>query len=409
MSRRRPRHAASLGLALSAVAALMSCSRAVERRPPPPAEFLVSAEDSSFWITSGPEGVHVRGSPILLARYDGRFYEVYSADDDYSFENALLVGTRLYRRDILSGDSALVFADTAVPSEAVRYARAHPGERRVGPDEEVDPDAPTSATAEVDVLEVFGPYLSYEYRADMTIPGRRPSRTTRQGVIDLRTGRQRTLADLFGAPAAKRLIAEGRRAYDSARRNALESRGSDARDRAALAALAHRTFDERSFNVIAVDGKPSVTFVVPGSGEGPEGADVPLEPIDASPTAWWSTIANQLPSSADESDVWRRPTYTVRAFDDSATSLARMLLTDTAGRAWPIGVVGGPIHRIDWLDSPPIAAPERAALKKAFDDAGSYDEGRRIAALPMGVFRHAAMSLTPVTPVRHARRRARRP
>src|SRR5947208_1365675 len=107
MFRRWPRRAASARLALAAAAAIAGCVGSMDRRSPPPAEFLLSAEDSSFWITAGPEGVHVRGSPILLARYDGRFYEVYSADDDYSFENALLVGTRLYRRDILSGDSAL--------------------------------------------------------------------------------------------------------------------------------------------------------------------------------------------------------------------------------------------------------------------------------------------------------------
>src|ERR1043165_4034189 len=148
MSPRLVRAWVASSLALTGVAVACARGSLALRRPAPAAEFLVSAEDSTFWVTSGDSGVQVRGSPILLARYGGRFYEVYAADDDYSFENALFVGQRLYRRDILSGDSVLVYADTAVPALALRYARAHPDERRLGPDEDVEPDAPTSSTAE---------------------------------------------------------------------------------------------------------------------------------------------------------------------------------------------------------------------------------------------------------------------
>jgi hypothetical protein len=64
--------------------------------------------------------------PLVLAKYDGRFYEVYAADDDFSYSDALLLGERVYRRDLLSGDSVLVFSDTTVPRFATAYARTHP-------------------------------------------------------------------------------------------------------------------------------------------------------------------------------------------------------------------------------------------------------------------------------------------
>ena len=84
----------------------------------------------------------VRGEPLVLARYGGRWYEVYSADDDKSYDDALLVGQFLYRRDLLTGDSSLVFADTVVPRMAAAYARAHPDEKPLSPDEdgEADPE-----------------------------------------------------------------------------------------------------------------------------------------------------------------------------------------------------------------------------------------------------------------------------
>ena len=36
---------------------------------------------------------HVRGAPILLAHYDGRWYELYTTDDDFSYDDALLLAS----------------------------------------------------------------------------------------------------------------------------------------------------------------------------------------------------------------------------------------------------------------------------------------------------------------------------
>ena len=181
-------------------AAIASCSdgRSATLQAPPTAEFLLTARDSTFWVTSDATGVHVRGAPILLARMSGRFFEVYASDDDYSYADALLVGQRVYRRDVQSGDSVLVFADTLVPRIARAYARAHPDEDPLDPGDDTDDDPSTSATAEIDIADIFGPYMSYQYHADVALENSDEWHTARSGVIDLRSARPATLSDLFG-------------------------------------------------------------------------------------------------------------------------------------------------------------------------------------------------------------------
>src|SRR5438046_2736249 len=56
--------------------------------PPPHAEFLVATQDSTFWITTKGTNVRARGAPLTLAQYDGRFFEIYLADDDRSYPDA---------------------------------------------------------------------------------------------------------------------------------------------------------------------------------------------------------------------------------------------------------------------------------------------------------------------------------
>ena len=57
----------------------------------------------------------------------GRFYELYVADDDRSYFDALLIGQRIYRRDLVSGDSVQVFEDVRVTGIARSYATDAPG------------------------------------------------------------------------------------------------------------------------------------------------------------------------------------------------------------------------------------------------------------------------------------------
>ena len=104
--------------------------------PPPAAEFVVTAGDSAFWVTTVDARLRTRRAPLTLANVHGRFYELYVADDDRSYFDALLVGQRIYRRDLVSGDSMQVFEDRRVSRIAQAYASEHPRERRLDADEE---------------------------------------------------------------------------------------------------------------------------------------------------------------------------------------------------------------------------------------------------------------------------------
>jgi len=350
--------------------------------PPPTAEFLLSSDDSTFWVRTTTGEARVRGAPLVLAKYDSRFYEVYSADDDYSFPDASLVGERLYRRDLISGDSTLVFADTVVPRVAKEYALAHPGERPLGPNDEGDANPSTTVTAEVDILEIYGPYLSYEYHVDMAMPNRAGWHSTRQGVIDLRSGKTQTVADLFGAPEGARLVAASRGAYQRTRDSLREARASmsDEEHRAADA-LARLPFDERSFGLRDLDGAPAVRFSIPGRGEGAIGNAVELEAIATDSPAWWRGVAPGLARQDDSgNDRWRGARYHVIARYDTSGEVARVSIADSTRREWPVGSVLAPLHRIDWLDHPPIGDETRRALSRAFSQAAAYDRSTRVAA-----------------------------
>src|SRR5918997_426201 len=154
---RHPRRAPRCLKAALAAVVLLVAGACRPQGPPPTAEFLVSAGDSTYWIRTDTTGVRVRGSPILLARYGGQFYEVYVTDDDRSYTDALFVGQRIYRRDLVTGDSTLVYEDSLVPGMARSYGAANPRARPLGPDEDADEEPSTSTTSEVTILDVHGP------------------------------------------------------------------------------------------------------------------------------------------------------------------------------------------------------------------------------------------------------------
>jgi hypothetical protein len=368
-------------------ASLGGCSRSRPRPradTPPRAEFLLESVDSAFWVSTTSGAAHVRAVPIVLARLGTRWYELYAADDDYSYDDALLVGERLYRRDLLTNDSLAVFADTIVPRLAREYARAHPDEEPLEPNEEGEANPSTQATAEVDVLDVAGPYLSYEYHVDVDVPGSQAWHTTRRGVLDLRTGREAELADVVGAAQAARISARGRRSYEAARDSAIRDRAAlGPSERRAADAVARLRFDPRSFTLDAADGRPSVVFGIPGRGPGPVGNLVELDPVPIDSAAWWPAIRAGRPTAdAQGNDRWQGQGYAVVARYDTSGEVAALSIADSTRREWPVGMASGPLNRIDWLDRPPIGADERRALVRAFNAASLYGEDTRVAAAP---------------------------
>lgn len=340
----------------------------------PKAEFIIAAGDSTYWVRTGGSGPMLRGSPMVLARLDGHFRELYVVDEDRSFENALFVGQRLFQRDLITGDSTEVFRDTLVTSLAERYERRHPEARRLAPDEDTAEEPSTQATAEVSVLSVHGPFLSLEYHADTSGAGDDTWHMTRHAVVDLRTGKQVTLTDVLGAAEADAMLKRGRLLY----RETVDSIRRDRRPEARRAAqsLGRFTFDPTSFSLTSPNGTLMVAFSAPGAGSGGEGFVLPMRPLPVTAPAWWQEASSAIPSSTRErEELWSRGSYVVKAAYDSSARPVMITIADSAGKEFQVGGVSAPVHRIYWLDSPALSRAERSALQKAFDDAEKYDDG----------------------------------
>ncbi len=360
--------------------AAVSCRGDAGNRAPD-AEFIISAGDSTYWVRSDASGVRVRGSPMVLARLDGRFRELYVVDDDRSFENALFVGQRLFQRDLATGDSTEIFHDSLVVRVAEAYEQAHPEARRLSPDEEVAEEPATTATADVSVLGVHGPFLSVEYHADTSGESDDPWHTTRHVVIDLRTGKPASLADVLGVAEARTVLARARALF----RETTDSIRRDRRPAARRAAqsIARFRFDPGSFALTAPNGTLMIAFSAPGQGSGGEGFVLPLRPIPVAEPAWWSDARAALPTSTREREEhWSRGGYMVRAMYDTSAKPVQLALVDSVGREFPIGGVTAPVHRIYWLDRPPVERAQRSALVRAFEEAALYDSDARTAAVP---------------------------
>jgi hypothetical protein len=350
---------------------------ACDRSPrAPDAEFIVAAGDSTYWVRSGASGATIRGSPMQLARLDDRFYELYVVDDDRSFENALFVGQRLFQRDIMSGDSTELFGDTLVPTLAEEYERRNPDARRLSADEEPQEEPAHSATSEVGVLGVHGQFLSLEYHVDTTGSGDDSWHMTRHVVLDLRTGKPATLAEVLGAAEASGVVSRARKLFAET----LDSIRADRRPmaRRAAQAIGRFRFDPNSFSLTAPNGTLMVAFSAPGQGSGGEGFVLPIRPIPVAEPAWWSRARSALPTSTREREEhWSRGRYVVKAFYDTIARPVRLTISDSAGREFPVGGVTAPVHRIYWLDNPPLDRVQRAALTRAFDEAALYDDAAR--------------------------------
>lgn len=370
-------------LSVALLAAAAACRESAPRvtAHPPAAEFVLAAGDSSYWVTSEGGDVQLRGAPLELARIGRRFYELYVVDDDRSYEDAVLLGQRIYRRDLLSGDSLLVFEDTIVPRLAATYHRLHPDDERLGPDDDASDDPLWRATTTVDLVDLQGPFLSFTLHADVERDDHVPWHTSRRGVIDLETGRPASLARVAGGNLAP--IREHRTVAAAAILDSVRS-GGDRIDRARTEALLHAyRLEPDGFTLTTVDGQPAVEYALSGSGGGEAGQLLELPPIPIGEPNWWRDAAPTLPvSSADRSrDVWRRGRYEVVARHDPGSTMARLLLRDSTSREWLLGRVPLPAIRIFWLDDPPIDSLTRRALDRAFDESGLYDEAARSTAV----------------------------
>ncbi len=282
-----------------ALAGAVACERVEPPPPAPPTEFLVAAGDSVFWIRSEADGIRVRGAPMLLTMVGGRLAELYVADEDLSFYDAIYVGQRLFKRDLVNGDSVQLFADTLMRALARNYAAANPEELPLGEDEVGSEDPRIVASAEIVVLDVTGPWASYEYRTDVDVIGRPSSFGLRRGVLDLRTGVPTTLEALFGRDDARRLAAEGQRQWRELRDSTLAAASGTSDEEVLREQYAHLSFDARSFGLRVERRIPYVQFTLVQRGALTASDATRLGPVAVAEPAWWPTVADAYPD-ADE-------------------------------------------------------------------------------------------------------------
>jgi hypothetical protein len=368
----------------------------------------LSAGDSSFWVTSAAGKLRLRGAPLELARVGGRFYELYVTDDDRSFGDAILVGQRVYRRDLITGDSLLVYQDTVVPRLARLYQRLHPDDEPLRPNDEPNSDPLWTATSTLDLGEVAGPFVSYTLHTDVERDDAPLWHTSRRGVLDIRTGRIATLASVAGR--ARRDV-ERRRAF--VLRSTLDSVRASRDDRGARAAamLPYYRLDPASFSITTVDGVPAVAYALPGAGDGDAGHLLALEPIPIGEPVWWPDAANGLPvSSADGGrDVWRHDAYEVVVRYDSLSGAGQLFLRDSTSREWQLGRVPSPASRILWLDRPALDSASRRALDRAFRESSLYDDAVRTVSYAPTPLRRAPRHTSTSARPRHRLTRGRSP
>ena len=194
---------------LSLVVAAITVGCALPPPPPPIAEFLVSAGDQTYWVRSDNSGLRVRGSPLILARTNGRYYELFVTEVDRSFPKAILAGERVFRRDLGTGDSTLIYEDTAIVHLAERYHKEHPGAPALGPDDDPDDDVDITAAGETDILNVLGPYVALEHRLSIDRGDDHDSDDTTRTVVDLRTGKTVAFEHMLRDSTVQEVAGEG--------------------------------------------------------------------------------------------------------------------------------------------------------------------------------------------------------
>lgn len=366
-----------LVLLLSSLA-VGACERVEPPSPAPHAEFIIAAADSVFWVRSDDDGIRVRGAPMVLAQVGGRFAELYLVDDDYSFYDAVYVGHRLYKRDLISGDSVQLYADTLMPLLARAYAAANPEERPLSPAEQGSENPRTVATADLMVLDVHGPWLSYEYHTDVDVIGGVSSHGARRGVIDLRTGTVATLEALFGAPAARRLAASGRERWRVMRDSLLVI--SDRDGRPTREEIDRLGFDPRSFILGVSDREPRLRFAVVQSASPSATGVVELEPIALEEPTWWPEVREAHPvEEFIQERAWPREGFTLLGrHADTPMARVEFSLRDDGGTEWRLGSLPSPILRVMWLGDTSDVPGTRQALTKAFNEAAFYSQDTRI-------------------------------
>lgn len=355
--------------------------RATRRDALPPAEFLFAAGDSTYWVRSGDDGMRVRSAPILLTDVDGRLFEIFLGDDGAEYPDASFASARLWSRELQRRDSTLLFGDSTVMHELAVWRRAHPRDAEIDPaDEELPDDPRTVVNDEIEIIDVHGPYLTFEHLLSIDIDGGPPHRHEgRRMVVDVRSGATASLDVLVGADEARRVTAAARASLTQLV-DSIRTAGAAGDERASVAteSLDSFRFDSTSFGMTDIGRDPAVAFMVPGHGTDGEALALYLPPITVKAPVWWKAVRATLPEWAKDSArvIWDRAKYEIAARPSAdGDALALVLIGGAAGKAheWPIATVAAPAYQLIPLDTPPIDSAARAALSRAFDISTALD------------------------------------
>jgi len=367
---------AALGAAMMA-----ACAPAARDSARPQAEFLLVSDDSTAWVRTSADTVIVQRAPMLLATLDGRLVEIYVADEPVNFSDMTFLVSRVFRRDIVRGDSTLVYADSSVLREAMAYVRAHPGAERLDSDEPAD-EAVRAVEASITAAEVIGSTLGVEVHVDRTV-GELGTHDTYRATVDLLTGRRLALRDVITPAAAQAAFAAARQSLASA--IVLAGRRAGPLGKDASRAMAALSFDSLSFTLARSGDSLAARFLVHDEQVIDEARDThrySLEPLPLPAPAWWSVarrmLPRQLPDSSSRVEVG--PISLDLRYD--STEVAFIAARTSAGSR-PVTRMRGPVRRViaisDSLVRP--AGTWRGALERAFSESGYYSDQVRAASL----------------------------
>lgn len=179
---------------------VIGCSLPAPRAPS--AEFLVADGSSTYWVTSGPKGIHARVSPLILTRAGGHYYEIFVGETTRSYQDAVFSAEPIYRRDLLTGDTTLLWQDPRIRDWEKLYLAKNPSAQLLDPDDDNDQDAVAlSATGESDILGVVGPYVLYTHSATIESSDLEKADTAR-GVLDVRIAKPVSIAKIVSDSAS---------------------------------------------------------------------------------------------------------------------------------------------------------------------------------------------------------------
>jgi hypothetical protein len=124
---------------------------------------------------------------MILTNADDRFYEVYVGEVTRSYEDAIFIREPIYRRDLLSGDSRILFEDTRISAWEKTYLQRNPDARLLDDEEDAYEDVAVAATGESEILAVAGPYVLFDRWATLERENFTQADSGRT-AIDIRSG-----------------------------------------------------------------------------------------------------------------------------------------------------------------------------------------------------------------------------